>query len=174
MIAETRSYIFRWRSHCRRRRIFVNSLVWPRKLCSWRKTSLVKRSSLSMIEGTRHICGKVLPVGRPVLTNGKRPLFPYSRIEIEHWWSRRFCGNSVGKLRHDRNRHSTFHILIWVTDALFSSYKDVSHDREDHIESRLLQCHHFFQSQILHVTGELSFGKIGISVRMTLPVMSTT
>ena len=120
-----------------------NASVWPRRLCSWRKTSLVKRSSLSMIEGTDHICGKVLPVGRPVLTNGKRPLFPYSRIEIEHWWSRRFCRNSVRKLRDDRNRHSTFHILIWVTDALFLSYKDVSHDWEDHNESRLLQCHHF-------------------------------
>ena len=123
-----------------------NASVWPRRLCSWRKTSLVKRSSLTSTEGTRHICRKVVLVGRPVLTNGKRPLFPYNRIEIEHWWSRRFCGNRVGKLRDDCNRLSTFYILIWITDALFLSYGDVLDDREDYMVSRLLQCHHFFQA----------------------------
>ena len=114
-----------------------NASVWPRGLCSWRKTSFVKRSSLTSTKGTRHICGKVVPVGRPVLTNGKRSLFPCNRIEIEHWWFGRLCGNGVGKLSDTRNRLSTFHILLCITDALFLSYGDVSDDREDYMKSRL-------------------------------------
>ena len=33
-IAETRSYIFRWRSRCRRRRVCVNSLICTARMCS--------------------------------------------------------------------------------------------------------------------------------------------
>ena len=41
MISETRSYIFRWRSRFRRRRVCLSFLMSPRSIKAWQKTSQI-------------------------------------------------------------------------------------------------------------------------------------
>ena len=72
MIPETRSYSFRWRSRCRRRRVCLSSLVWKfhvvvsqttSKNCIKKRAARAARLSSSLIQPVKSlICGAVFAV----------------------------------------------------------------------------------------------------------------
>ena len=55
MIAETRSYIFRWRSRCRRRRVSLSSLIAPRMRTQLLPPFLADDFKCKLLEITCHV-----------------------------------------------------------------------------------------------------------------------